>query len=780
LKPIAIAHESSASLLIKFVRVCHHYSLSFAFFGFFLLIGGLSPSLYSQQPSVKLPAGTPAPGSQEFASQKQESRGEWTYLRGACKITTHEMVVFADQIDYNAITHIAWLRGHVHYQNYLKGDKLEADHGDYNLQTQDGHFYQVKGTTPAKVIAEALLMTTTNPFYFEGESADRFHDRYIIHHGFITDCKLPKPWWRLRAPMFDVLPDDHAVAHMAVFQVKSVPLFLFPYFYHPLGKKTRHSGFLTPSIGHSNLLGYMYGDGYYWAINRSYDATYRIEDYTARGYAHYFDFRGDPTQKTSFDFNLFGVQDRGLQIGTAPPIKEGGLQFELTAKTELPGGFQGALDYRYLSSFLFRQSFTQTFYEAIFSEINSVGFLQKRWTDYTFNIAFERQELYESVLLNDSVVIQKLPSFDFVGKDQKVNVGSLPVWFSFDSNTSLLRRQEPTYQTGNAVDREDFEPRVMTAFSFAGFELVPSITLHATHYGDSLAAPAQLANASLFRKAGEVNVDLIPPPLERIFPAPKWLGQKLKHVVEPRISYRYINGVDNLNNVLRFDETDILSDTNQLELSITNRLYLKNKKGKVIELANWQLLQDRYFDPTFGGAVINGQRNVFTATEDLTPFAFIDRPRTDSPVVSVFRVNPNGIIGVDWRANYDPLWHKIVVNAITTDIRPKPNYFLSLGYRELNPDPSIEPFSSQLSVTAGYGGLYRHGWNIAGSAYYDYNRDQLEYLTGQVSYNTDCCGFTVQVKRFSFGIRNENQFLLSIAIANIGAFGNLRRQDRIF
>jgi len=200
----------------------------------------------------------------------------------------------------------------------------------------------------------------------------------------------------------------------------------------------------------------------------------------------------------------------------------------------------------------------------------------------------------------------------------------------------------------------------------------------------------------------------------------------------------------------------------------------------VVELANLQLIQDLYFDPTFGGAVVSGQRNVFTATEDLTPFAFIDRPRTDSPLVSVFRVNPNGIVGVDWRANYDPLWKRIVVNSVTTDIRPKPNYFVTIGYRELNPDPSIEPYSSQITVTAGYGGLYRRGWNIAGNAYYDYNRDQLEYLTGQIAYNTDCCGFTMQVKRFSFGTRNENQFLLSLAIANVGAFGNLRRQDRIF
>ena len=44
----------------------------------------------------------------------------------------------------------------------------------------------------------------------------------------------------------------------------------------------------------------------------------------------------------------------------------------------------------------------------------------------------------------------------------------------------------------------------------------------------------------------------------------------------------------------------------------------------------------------------------------------------------------------------------------------------------------------------------------------------------------DCCGLSVQYRRFSFGTRNENQFRVAFAIANIGSFGTLKRQERIF
>ena len=51
----------------------------------------------------------------------------------------------------------------------------------------------------------------------------------------------------------------------------------------------------------------------------------------------------------------------------------------------------------------------------------------------------------------------------------------------------------------------------------------------------------------------------------------------------------------------------------------------------------------------------------------------------------------------------------------------------------------------------------------------------------QVSYNSSCCGLAFGFQRLALGsIRTENQFRVALIIANIGTFGNLRRQDKVF
>ena len=49
-----------------------------------------------------------------------------------------------------------------------------------------------------------------------------------------------------------------------------------------------------------------------------------------------------------------------------------------------------------------------------------------------------------------------------------------------------------------------------------------------------------------------------------------------------------------------------------------------------------------------------------------------------------------------------------------------------------------------------------------------------------VTYNTDCCGFNVEYRRYNAGIRDESQFEWSFSIANVGTVGNLKKQDRLF
>ena len=230
----------------------------------------------------QLKSRTPPPGAPEknwinVDAVNQEVDGPWRHLRGSARVETNDSLLTADEIDYNSETAKALARGHVHFEHYVNGDVMDCDHAEYDLDEESGKFYLVKGTTPAKVESHPGILTTSNPFYFEGKWAERIEDKYVLHDGFITDCKVPKPWWRLTGPKFDIVPGDRALAGIAPSsRIRgSVPIFYAPVLYKSLKKMPRKSGFLTPNIGHSTTRGYMVGGGYYWAINRSYDLTYR-------------------------------------------------------------------------------------------------------------------------------------------------------------------------------------------------------------------------------------------------------------------------------------------------------------------------------------------------------------------------------------------------------------------------------------------------------------------------------------------------------------------------
>lgn len=777
-----------------------------------LAVLSLHSTMSAQIPEHPAKADLPKENEIRFEAVTQDSNGPWRYLHHAAKIETAEMLITADEIQYNSDTDWAYAHGHVHLEHFENGEKLDADHGEYNLKTEEGKFYVVSGTSPAKVMSSPGLLTTTNPFYFQAQWAERIKNRYILHHGFLTDCKTPKPWWTFNAPVFDIIPGDRAIARHTIFRLKHIPLLYLPYFYRPLGKNPRQSGFLTPNFGHTTFRGWMYGAGYYWAVNRSYDLTYILQYFTQRGPAHSVDFRGKPNEVTDFNFNFYDVQDRGVPIpGTGVTLKEGGQQVELSARTEL-WGFTGRLDYNYLSSFLFRIAFANSFTSAVLSGVDSIGYLQRHFQDDRYSLVFltQRNQLFEAVTFPgqppDQVVLQKLPAVEFSGRDDEIVDGPVPVWFSFGSSAGLLSREEPTFQTGLDTERIDMQPRVMTAFNFKGLSLTPSITLGATEYGKSYAvnsttytpvtscggypscpptatSTVAVSGANLFRKDADFNLELRLPTLEKVYVPPKWLrpwlGAKLKHVIETGASYEYVTGVNQFQKIIHFDATDILSNTNQLTFWLTNRLYRKDQNGYVSEIFTWEIKQARYFDPTFGGAVLPGQRNVILAEQEFTPFVFLDGPRSYSPINSTVRLTLYPIFNLEWRADYDPLRHKFVDNGFSAGVH-KGIYGFSVGETSISTNPLLVPQANQIGIGGSLGNSTRKGWNAAAIAYYDLLLHRRLYDLAQVSYNTDCCGFSFQIRTFKFGIRNENQYLFSFAVANIGTFGNLQRQGRIF
>jgi LPS-assembly protein len=134
---------------------------------------------------------------------------------------------------------------------------------------------------------------------------------------------------------------------------------------------------------------------------------------------------------------------------------------------------------------------------------------------------------------------------------------------------------------------------------------------------------------------------------------------------------------------------------------------------------------------------------------------------------------------VEWRTNYDPLSKRFLDQTYTASFRHS-KYFASVSDTAIKTEPILTPQANQISFGGGYGSTNRKGWNVSGTVFYDelLHRRLFDFVTG--SYNTDCCGFSFQLRNFNLGIRQENQYLFSFQVANIGSFGSLQKQSRTF
>lgn len=734
-------------------------------------------SQYTEKPELRI-----------SALQQVYEKGVYVF-EGQVQLETAEWFLEADRVTYDSTTGDAQATGNVHYYHKIRGEQLWAEAATYNLRSGKGKFYRVRGITRAKVETRPGILTTENPFYFEAEWVEKLEDRYILHQAWVTNCDVPGPLWKVESTSVVIIPGSAVTAKNAIFRLKGVPLFYFPFYYKSLKRLPRKSGFLSPTVGNSSRLGRMVGVAYYWAFHRSYDLTYLPQLFSQRGFAHNLEVRGKPTQQAAFGASLYAVNDRGRLLPDGRRVKEGGAFFTLSGQARLGQGWHALANVNLLSSFRFRQAFTQTFNEAVFSQVSSVGVLSRDWQDASLDVVYSRLENFQSIREGDRVLIRKAPMAEFYVKDRTLNSpdSSLPAWFSMEASAGLLFRRQPLLVTRQFTDRLAAQPRLGTILRLGPVTVVPNASVRALHYGARLEA-GKVTGEGLSQVAGELQVEVLPPALAKVFQGPAWFSYPIKHTVEPRLQFRLVRGFEDPTQVIRFDGTDLWVNTSEAEIGLINRLYARIH-GVTREVLSWEVVHKRFFDPDFGNIVSTGYRNAYAPSLDLTPYAFLAEARSYSPVISKLKVQPVYWFSMHWRTDYDPLRGRIVNSSLSTDWRYGP-YFVSIGHNQVRSVPiralganeflGLSPNANQFRGLLGIGNSTRPGWSAAFSAIYDFRQGVMQFATTQVTYNTECCGFSVQYRRFSFGARHENQFRVAFTIANVGSIGTLRKNERIY
>jgi LPS-assembly protein len=564
-----------------------------------------------------------------------------------------------------------------------------------------------------------------------------------------------------------------------------VPLIWMPYATAPAGSKVRQSGLLVPVAGNSTSKGFVFGDEFYWAFATCLDTTLGAEYLSRRGSAERGQFRATPWENTTLRYDYFGVIDRQHQ---------GGHQQRFTAQSVLPHDWRFVADVNELSSLTFQLAFSPTYGEAINSDIRSSIFLTHNFHGFSFNLASLNDRSFLNTNPQMSVTLRNAPQARFGSVEQRP-WQRVPFYFGFDAFAGAVQRNDvgfaptPSYlpiDTPSFVPRAELAPRVTLPIQFGRWlNVTTTAAFRTTYYGASLMPAGVVSTQSLTRNDGEFTLDLRLPTLQRVF-APLSSDKtkprkRYKHTIEPHIIYRDTIGIDNFQQFIRFDADATRADTNEVEYGVTQRFWTKSGDDQPEELLSWNLVQKHYFDSTFGGAIVTGQRNVLEPLNSVTPFAFALGPRNSSPLVSDFKITPGGLFDTEQLLEYDPQLHKITAIGTLAKIKPYREFFATVAHFRLQADPILQPLSNQVRMLVGYGSETRRGFNVTTGISYDITNSALQNQLAQISYNGSCCGIALEYRRIELGqVRTDNQFRVAFVIANIGTFGNLRHQEKIF
>jgi len=655
---------------------------------------------------------------------QSSTHGGIDVLDGHVIITYLDRILHADHIEYNADTGDVTLTGHVVVDITTSDEHIEASHGTLNIKTQAGTFYDVTGSvgvkqkaapkpTPITIEGQPINTQRTvyangNPFLFTGSMVVKTGPRqYQIFNGTVTSCELPHPDWQLSGAEFSV-DGDKARAKNSIFHLMGFPIVWLPYVTHPVNTNERQSGIYIPDIGfNSAAYGTTVGEMAYWAINRSMDLTAGTTFYSARGYEEKgsFRYRG-PGQDMARSY-FSSLQDRGYtppggtyynQSGT--DVTFSGRHDLISAETEdstdptavtqlAPVQERAVADVEYLSSFPYREAFSPNFNQAVSTDVISTVSLTRETNGTAASLEGDRYQGEKRVEATNAVTgvvtpeeqvhIIHAPALEFTATDHML--GNTGLEWSFDSSAAALKRTQPNFETSGMIERLDLRPELAYPFGFSGWRVRPSIAGRETFYSRSRlagvtatgGAPVE-STATLNRADVDIQFDIRPPVLERTFDS-GWLrnllGHDFKHTIEPQIVYRDVSGINNFPSVLRFDDVDIASNTNELQYGLTQRLFLRDNGKKPCRAAgdaadvndilqstggnnqpegdpglasghvdagaptcgnrewiSWQLAQKYFFDPTFGGAVVqNGPRDILETTLDYSGISFLTGPR---------------------------------------------------------------------------------------------------------------------------------------------------------
>lgn len=688
------------------------------------------------------------------ADRMETTADESATLEGNVELKYRDVTVRAARMTFHRQTMTVEAEGDVIFDQGSR--RIAAARVDFDLATRTGTFWN----------ASAYVEPD---YYFTGDVlAKTGENEYEIRDGIFTTCTGDEvPDWSLRTSRADVEIGGYARARNARVRAKRLPLLYWPYMLWP-ARTDRTSGLLIPNIGYSDRRGGYLGLAYYQVLGPSADATFYLDGYS-KGFAGAgSEFRYRPSEGTQGEAEVYFLRDSDRDG------EEWRARFDHTT-TDLPWGLRGVVDYEDYSDYDFFRQFERAERQNTRRFLYSNAFLSGSWGAQSVNVLVDQRETF---LNNGRVTTQRqLPDLNY--RINKLKLGASDLYLSVDTTGTMIQSSSEGGHD-ESWNRFDLSPELTyplriapwlsVAMSAAGratwweatapvARIDPETGENALFCGDTrVEAGTFRCDESLDRVVPQAAVDVIGPSLSRIFDAQVGRYGKFKHLIEPRLRWRYSGEFDDQFRVLRFDEIDAFDENNYAEVALVNRVLAKPSdptEGGAFEMLSFELAQAYSLD----------DEEPFQSTRDGS------REMSEGPIRATLRLNPTADFSLQAKANWGTLFDRLDSTSLSARGNIGKAFFDLTWFTRYNAELQTTT-SDQVRLGTRFDIVPRR-LKFTGQVSYDIENSEVQQQRYFLTWTSQCWSAMIEASEQRTSLYESRDYRFMLNLKNVGTFLDL-------
>lgn len=647
---------------------------------------------------------------------------------GNVEITRGPMVLKADRVSMNGETKEAEATGNVYYFN--GSDEIKGDRFKLNIDTQTG------------VVYKGMMFYADKHFYITGDEMEKLGEKtYRIREGSLTSCDGAVPAWKITGKRTEVTLEGYGKIWNGAFWIKNFPVAYIPFGIYPARTK-RASGFLFPSFGQSGRKGFEVRNAYFWAINRSMDATFTVDVMTERGVLGGLEYRYFLRPDLRGILNYTFIDDAGYDLEDGTKSEEGfrwGVEYY--HRQTFPGDIKALVDINLVSDDTYLEDFTDNVNMRTSSYLESSASLLKEWYPVSMMLDASWFQNLNDNIDSDRATVQRLPRFTTYVRP--ASLFGTPVAFEMDGSVTNFYREE-----GVRALRLNVAPRLTANIAPGYFSITPWIEGDFSWWwinGDS-SYPDEMDRAT-YTAGVEFSTYLA-----KTYALDSDTYSSMRHIIKPVVGYRYSPPMDE-ESYPNFDDKDRIRSTSLLYVSLINRILAHRTKAE---------------DNGFSDELLYAEIGV--GVDFMPDIPWLGYSVDDPHTVSYFelRYSPSSYITFRGKGRFDHTIDRVLY--LSTDVRLNDvrGDTLSLGYvlqsDILYHDENEHLFGSLKLVVS-------KSMDVTFGARYSFDQDGLRYLGGSINYHRQCWGVDLTVYNNLYPEGNEPDelgFFMSVTLTGLG------------